>query len=250
MNPDEYYTYEDRVYVSPTVSRDEQLGFVDTLRDTVSSNAARIGAQTQALGTNISPNLGGLAGSEGYFAQRYQTTPVEAQVKTLKATAQAKALNDLLSNYQSQAQEKYNQAYRSYKKRAASYGGGTGGTLPTTDGGSNLNITTETGAPDSLDVNENPNASTSTLIPTGNGTYKNRYTGETYSPAGSFIQALGSGGGMDLGVWPDGTKMTIGSTYKFGGNTYTYQQTPEMAYPSVFLVGDNNFNTSRLGGGW
>ena len=142
MNPDEYYTYEDRAYVSPTVSRDEQLGFVDNLRNVVSGNRALINDQTQRLGTNISPNLGGLTGADSYFAQRYQTTPIEAQVNTLKATAQAKALNDLLTNYQNQVTNRYNQAYRSYNKRSGgsgvrgtykSYSGGTGGSNGTDD---------------------------------------------------------------------------------------------------------------------
>lgn len=118
MDPNEYYEFEDRAYVSPTVSRDEQLGFVNTLRDTVDANTAQINAQTQHLGTDITPNYGGLTGSDGYFAQRYQTTPVEAQVNTLKATAQAKALNDLMTNYESQAKNRYNQAYRRYQRRA------------------------------------------------------------------------------------------------------------------------------------
>lgn len=124
MDPSEYYEFEDRAYVSPTVSRDEQLNFVNTLRDTVESNTAQINAQTQDLGINITSNLGGLTGSDGYFAQRYQTTPVESQVNTLKATAQAKALNDLMTNYQNQAANRYNQAYRNAKARAAAGGGG------------------------------------------------------------------------------------------------------------------------------
>lgn len=119
MDPSEYYEYEDRAYINPTLSRDEQLGFVDTFRNVVGNNTAQINSQTKRLGTDISSNLGGLTGSNGYFAQRYQTAPLEAHINTLKATAQAKALNDLMTNYQSQLTNKYNQAYRSAKKRAA-----------------------------------------------------------------------------------------------------------------------------------
>lgn len=118
MDPSEYYDFEDRRYVNPTLSRDEQLGFVDTLRDTVGRNTAQINAQTQALGSNLPSTQGGLTGANSYFSQRYQTTPVEAQVSALKSTAQAKALNDLMANYQTQAQNRYNQAYRSYQKRS------------------------------------------------------------------------------------------------------------------------------------
>lgn len=117
MTPNEYYDFEDRTYINPTLSRDEQLGFVDTLRNTVGRNTAQINAQTQALGSTLPSTQGGLTGSNSYFAQRYQTTPVETQVNTLKSTAQAKALNDLMNNYQNQAQNRYNQAYRNYQKR-------------------------------------------------------------------------------------------------------------------------------------
>ena len=116
-DPNEYYEFEDRAYVNPTLSRDEQMGFVDTLRDTVGRNTAQINAQTRALGSDLPSTQGGLTGSNSYFAQRYQTTPVETQVNTLKATAQSKALNDLMTNYQTQAQNRYNQAYRNYTKR-------------------------------------------------------------------------------------------------------------------------------------
>lgn len=141
MDPSEYYTYENRAYLNPTLSRDEQLKFVDTLRDTIGSNTANINYQTRMLGTDVTPNYGGLTGSNSYFKQRYQTIPVETQVNTLKATAQAKALNDLLSNYQNQAANKYNQAYRNAKARAAAAAaaaataGGTGnGGYNTTEG--------------------------------------------------------------------------------------------------------------------
>ena len=112
------------------------MSFVDTLRDTVGKDTAQINAQTQALGTDVPSNLGGLTGSEGYFTQRYQTTPVEAQVNTLKATAQAKALNDLMTNYQNQLQNKYNQAYRSYQKRPRNSGGSAGGSNNSNGGNS------------------------------------------------------------------------------------------------------------------
>lgn len=112
MNDSETFDFESRRYVNPTLSSGEQIAFLDQLRDTIGSNTAQINAQTQALGTDIPSNLGGLTGSNSYFAQRYQTTPVQSQMATLKATAQAKALNDLMTNYQNQAANRYQQAYR------------------------------------------------------------------------------------------------------------------------------------------
>lgn len=137
MNSDEYYTYEDRAYVNPTLSRDEQLGFVNTLRNTIDKDMAQINTQTKNLGTDITSNLGGLTGSNGYFQQRYKTMPVESQANTLKATAQAKALNDLMTNYQNQAANKYSQAYRNAAAKAATAGS-------TDDGGYNKNDVSET----------------------------------------------------------------------------------------------------------
>jgi len=130
MDASEFYDLEDRRYVSPTVSRDEQLGFVDTLRDTMGRNTAQINAQTERLGTNIPSSMGGLAGSGSYFTQRYQTTPLEARANTLKATAQAKALNDLMSNYERQMANRARQAYRSAARRASTSGGSGGGDSP------------------------------------------------------------------------------------------------------------------------
>lgn len=125
MDPEkDYYLWEnDRAYVNPTASSGEQMDFISTLRDSVGRDNVQIASQTEALRTDVPSSLGGLTGSEGYFAQRYQTAPIEAQVNTLKATAQAKALNDLLTNYKNQAANRYNQAYRNYQKRNSSVGG-------------------------------------------------------------------------------------------------------------------------------
>lgn len=119
MDASEYTIGEnERAYVNPTLSRDEQLGFVDQLRDTMARNTAQVNAQTQALGTNVPSSLGGLTGSNSYFAQRYQTMPLEAKANELKATAQAKALNDLMTNYEKQYANRANQAYRTAKRRS------------------------------------------------------------------------------------------------------------------------------------
>lgn len=168
MDPSEYYEYEDRAYVNPTLSRDEQLGFVDALRDTVDRDTAQVNAQTQALGTNIPSNLGGLVGSKSYFSQRYQTAPTEVQMKALKATAQAKALNDLMTNYQNQAQNRYNQAYRSYNKRT---GGGVTPPTTTSDDGpfKKAPIDTNTGLTAQSKLQVTPSGKGGTIVPDVDG---------------------------------------------------------------------------------
>lgn len=143
MNPEEYSIFEnDRAYVNPTISRDETLAFADTLKDVQAKNNAQIASQTQSLGTAVPSIQGGLGGSESYFQQRYQTIPSEVARANLRATAQAKALNDLMTNAENQYKNRYNQAYRSAKARASAGGSGTGSNdgLP-----ANVSVTTPDG---------------------------------------------------------------------------------------------------------
>lgn len=142
MNSDEFYEYEDRAYINPTLSSGEQEAFIDNLRNIQGQNNAQIAQQTYNLGTDVPSNLGGLGGGESYFMSRYQTPQVNEMVATLKSAAQAQALNDVMSNYQSQLKQRYNNAYRRAQKRARSYGNGTNlGTTGATKG--NVNETSE-----------------------------------------------------------------------------------------------------------
>lgn len=142
MNSDEFYEYEDRAYINPTLSSGEQEAFIDNLRNIQGQNNAQIAQQTYNLGTDVPSNLGGLGGGESYFMSRYQTPQVDEMVATLKSAAQAQALNDVMSNYQSQLKQRYNNAYRRAKKRARSYGTGTG---TTTGNGSKGDVETVVG---------------------------------------------------------------------------------------------------------
>lgn len=119
MNPDEYFNFEDRAYLSPTVSRDEQLQFLDTLRETQAQNTAQINADTYALGSQLPSNLGGLTGAEETFVARYQTPQTEQTVADLRLAAQQSALNTALSNLQNAYKKRYNDAMLNYQQRAA-----------------------------------------------------------------------------------------------------------------------------------
>lgn len=139
MNNDEFYEFEDRAYVNPTLSSSEQESFINSLRDLQGQNNAQIAEQTYNLGTQVPSNLGGLGGGEAYFTSRYQTPQVGEMVSTLKSAAQAQALNDVLSNYQNQLQNQYKQAYRNAQSRQRArqkayynslVGGGGGGNTP------------------------------------------------------------------------------------------------------------------------
>lgn len=127
MEANEYTEFEGQRYVNPTLSRDEQMAFIDNLRNTQTANNEQIQTDTYNLGTHIPMTQGGLATGatdpDSYFMKRYQTPQVDSQVATLKATAQAQALNDVLSNYQKQMKKRYNDAYKAAQKRAANRGG-------------------------------------------------------------------------------------------------------------------------------
>lgn len=140
MKDNETFEFENRTYINPDVSRDEQTAFIDTLRDIQAQNNAQIATETHNLGTDVEPIRGGLSGSEEYWKSLYQTPQTDATVANMKAVAQQSALNDALSNYQSMLQNRYNQAYRDYQKRAYNYsrknsGSGSGTTKPTNDTG-------------------------------------------------------------------------------------------------------------------
>lgn len=119
MNENEYFEFDNRAYQDPTLSRDEQLGFIDTLRETMSNNLGQINRGTYALGSQLPNNLGGLGGAEATFEARYQRPQLEATAANLRATAQASALNTALSNLQAAWKKKYNDAVMAYQRRAA-----------------------------------------------------------------------------------------------------------------------------------
>lgn len=132
MDIDNYsYDFEDRKYLRPETSRDEQMGFIDTLRDTQAQNNQQIETQTHSLGRDLTPDLGGLSGSGGYFQGRYQTPQTNATIANLKTAAQLSALNTVLSNMQTQAKQRYSKAQQAYQKRQYNKANSIGGYGPT-----------------------------------------------------------------------------------------------------------------------
>lgn len=124
--------FEDRTYVNPEASLQEQNAFIDNLRNVQNQNNAEIATDTYNLGTAVPSNLGGLGGGESYFTSRYQVPQGVALANNLRAAAQAQALNDILSNEQAMMKQRYTNAQKAARQRAAaraaaSYGGGNGG---------------------------------------------------------------------------------------------------------------------------
>jgi hypothetical protein len=118
MNNNEAYDYEGNKYINPTLSRDEQMQFIDNLRSIQANNNAGIQADTRNLGTDVVPTQGGLVGGEDYFMQRYQTPQVDSMVANLRATAQAKALSDVLAGLSAQYKQRLMRSRLSQERRA------------------------------------------------------------------------------------------------------------------------------------
>lgn len=119
MNLDDFsYQEEDRRYIDPNVSLNEQNAFIQNLRDTQVQRNAQIAQQTHNLGTDVPSNLGGLTGSEAYFNARYQTPQTNSMIADLKTTAQAQALSEALNNELAKAKQRYTNAYRAAQKRS------------------------------------------------------------------------------------------------------------------------------------
>lgn len=148
----ETITFEDQLYVNPEASLQEQNAFIDNLRNIQNQNNAEIQQDTTNLGTYPASqsNLGGLGGGGSYFEARYSTPQGVALANNLRAAAQAQALNDILSNEQSMMKQRYANAQRAARRRAAarysgsgSGRGGGGATTPTSNTG-NGNVTVNT----------------------------------------------------------------------------------------------------------
>jgi hypothetical protein len=130
----EYTEFENRDYINPQVSLDEQNAFVDKLRQTQQMNNQQIKTDTYNLGTAVPSNLGGLTGGEGYFTARYQTPQTNTLVNDLRAAAQASAMNQVLENEQAKWKKRYNAARNSNAIRNNNNTGGTTGGNITQDG--------------------------------------------------------------------------------------------------------------------
>lgn len=140
MQPEEFNEFEDRVYLSPTLSRDEQLQFVDTLREIQKNNTNEIISDTYALGTQVPSRLGGLSGAEDTFIAKYQTPQTNQTVSQLRAAAQQSALNTALSNLQ-------NAWKKRYQSSLLNKGGGGGG-------GNDKDLSPDIKTPDHVDLND------------------------------------------------------------------------------------------------
>lgn len=103
--------------VKPETSRDEQMAFIDTMRGIQSSQNQEIQDATHALGSDVTPEFGGINGTNSYWLDRYQTPQTESRIATLRTAAQNSALNTALNNYLNRLQEDYNKAARRANKR-------------------------------------------------------------------------------------------------------------------------------------
>lgn len=126
---EEFVTVEGRSYLNPSLGLTETNQFIDNLRSTQQQTNTEIAAQTQALGTEVPSNLGGLTGGESYWTSRYQTPQTLSATANLRTIAQAQALNQALANEEAIWKKRYQDAYRNYQRSAynrSNSGGGDG----------------------------------------------------------------------------------------------------------------------------
>ena len=97
--------------VNPTVSRDQQMEFIDAFRQLQGENTSRLGESAHALGSDLTAPYGGLHGPSEYMKSRYQTPQTESRMASLRTAAQLAALNQVMENEKAKWNNRYNQAY-------------------------------------------------------------------------------------------------------------------------------------------
>lgn len=215
MNLDDFSTVvDDRRYINPQVSLDEQNAFINNLRSTQGARTAEIATDTYNLGTAVPSNLGGLSGAGSYFASRYQTPQTNALVADLKMAAQAQALGEAMNNELAQAKQRYNNAYKAYQKRH----GGNNPASPTNPDNpadpDKLNVNTNSGSKDWLYVNTNTNTGPGKLdFINGNTVYTDN-DGSTYT-----LRNLNAG---ERSSWNAPSNVSSGSIVEKNGIKYLY----------------------------
>lgn len=115
---DEYTEVEDRVYLNPNLQVEQADKFIENYRANQQAANQEIAQQTEALGTSVPSNEGGLLGAESYWTSRYQTPQTNSVAQNLRSAAQAAALNKALANEKAMWQKRYQDAYRAYQRRA------------------------------------------------------------------------------------------------------------------------------------
>lgn len=230
MNLDDFSTVvDDRRYINPQVSLDEQNAFINNLRSTQQARNEEIATDTYNLGTAVPSNLGGLGGSGSYFNARYQTPQTNAMVADLRAAAQAQALNDVMNNELAQAQQRYNNAYKAAQRRASNNNN------PTTtgpDGGAGdagLPIATNGGnsEPEKIPSKGSDTVTENTWagFPYTSSTYKYRNRGLEWQYDASAPLSSNSPTASPLNVGKDGTLKTIGGKQYIAINGHWYPVT-------------------------
>lgn len=227
MNLDDFSTVvDDRRYIKPQVALDESNAFIENLRDIQGQGTEEIATDTYNLGTAVPSNLGGLNGAGSYFTSRYQTPQTNEVVASLRATAQAQALNDAMNNVLAQAKERYNKAYKAAQKRKS---GGNNPTNPTNP--TNLKLPIDTNGNkdkgEKVDkkgsdyVTENTWAGT----PYTSSTYKYKNKGLTWMYDASAPLSSNSPLAAPLNVGKDGALKTIGGKQYIAMNGHWYPVT-------------------------
>lgn len=215
MNLDDFSTVvDDRRYINPQVSLDEQNAFINNLRSTQQARNGEIATDTYNLGTAVPSNLGGLGGSGSYFNARYQTPQTNNVVSELRATAQAQALSDAMNNELAKAQQRYNNAYKAAQKRLGNTTTGPTNGPTNSPPNNGLNINTNSDLLDTIYVNPNTNTGPGKLDFVNGNTIYTDNDGSTYT-----LRNLNAG---ERSSWNAPSNVSSGSIVEKNGIKYLY----------------------------
>ena len=242
----EYTEVENRRYINPTLVPTETEDFITKFRDTQKGNNQEIISQTQALGTDVPSNIGGLTGAGSYFTSRYQTPQTNTVTQNLRTAAQQTALNEALQNEQAMWKKRYQDAYNSYQKRQNNKtNSGGGGTLDDILKRLGIDVNPDDGTDNT--VNENTNTGPEKLSGMGGDLLQytdangGRWTLRNLSAGDELmLGGLTSVGGNLQRAFPDGTPLTHGAVYNAGnGRVFMYLNNDQTGGGTIYRVGDS-----------
>lgn len=241
MNTDEYTEFQNRYYVNPEVSMDEQNQFIDKFRDLQNADQVQINRDTYNLGTPTSSNKGGLVGAEGMWDVQYRRPAVNQAIENLRQVNMQQALNMSMANQQNVMANRVQQAQRNYNRaQAEAYkndrlASRTNNTPSDTPG---LGIDTNTGQTDPTDLAARPNAEKQQQYDEANGDQFN----ETMQNVTDAIQSGDGQASNSVGfAYTENGKPVYGTIYRDNFGKITGVSVPGAKYSADdgrnFLLG-------------
>lgn len=220
---------DNRRYINPNLAVNETNTFIDNYRNNQRANTQEIASQTQALGTNVPSNIGGLTGAGSYFTSRYQTPQTNAVTQNLRTVAQQTALNEALANEQAMWKKRYQDAYNRYQKRQNDKTNPSGG-----GGGGQQKLSLDVNSDDEdnkVDLFEEKPGTVIPMTPTSSK-YQDPKTGQWF-----MLTSPTDFDGRVISNSLAGRNPVDGMTLSANGKVFRYDGGSDMWYQQVYLFG-------------